>query len=213
MRLNFMPRERRFYDLFGRNSDNVVSAAELLVEILQDPGAANGRQERISELEHDADEITHEIVRSINRTFVTPFDREDIYELSSGIDDVLDYIKEVSDKHSLYDITTPTPAAIELGALLLESAVQLRDAIRKLESLKGLESHWIEVNRIENQGDQVSRKAISDLFRSGSDPMQVMKLKDVYDNLEDALDRCEDVANVIENIVIKNAWCLTFSWS
>ena len=205
MRLNFMPRERRFYDLFERNSNNVVAAAELLAELLKNPAAPEGRQERISELEHEADEITHEIVRSINRTFVTPFDREDIYALSSGVDDVLDYIKEVSDKHSLYDITTSAPAAVELGALLVQSASQLRDAIRKLQSLKGIESHWIEVNRIENQGDQVSRKAISDLFRSDSDPIHVMKLKDVYDNLEDALDRCEDVANVIENIVIKNA--------
>jgi len=200
-----MPRERRFYDLFERNSNNVVAAAELLAELLKNPAAPEGRQERISELEHEADEITHEIVRSINRTFVTPFDREDIYALSSGVDDVLDYIKEVSDKHSLYDITTSAPAAVELGALLVQSASQLRDAIRKLQSLKGIESHWIEVNRIENQGDQVSRKAISDLFRSDSDPIHVMKLKDVYDNLEDALDRCEDVANVIENIVIKNA--------
>jgi len=200
-----MPRERRFYELFERNSNNVVAAAELLVELLKNPAAPEGRQERISELEHEADEITHEIARSINRSFVTPFDREDIYELSSGIDDVLDFIKEVSDKHSLYDITTSAPAAVELGALLLQSASQLRDAIRKLESLKGLEGHWIEINRIENQGDQVSRKAISDLFRSEKDPIHVMKLKDVYDNLEDALDRCEDVANVIENIVIKNA--------
>jgi predicted phosphate transport protein (TIGR00153 family) len=200
-----MPRERRFYDLFERNSNNVVAAAELLVELLRDPGKPGDRQERIAELEHQADDITHEIVRSINRTFVTPFDREDIYALSSGIDDVLDYIKEVSDKHSLYDITSASPSAIELGGLLVQSASQLRDAIRKLESLKDLEGHWIEVHRIENQGDQVSRKAISDLFRSGSDPIEVMKLKDLYDNLEDALDRCEDVANVVENIVIKNA--------
>ena len=200
-----MPRERRFYDLFERNSSNVVAAAELLAELLVNPAAPEGRQERISELEHEADEITHEIARSINRTFVTPFDREDIYALSSGIDDVLDFIKEVSDKHSLYDITTSSPAAVELGALLVQSVGQLHDAIVKLESLKGLESHWIEINRIENQGDQVSRKAISDLFRSGSDPILVMKLKDVYDTLEDALDRCVDVANVIENIVLKNA--------
>lgn len=205
LRLNLLPRERRFYTLFERNSDNLVSASELLCELLKNPAAPEGRQDRISELEHEADEITHDIIRSLNRVFVTPFDREDIYALASGMDDVIDFIKEVSDKHALYDLTTVSQPAVELGALLLNSAQQLKAAIAKLESLKDLEPHWIEVNRIENQGDQVSRQAISELFRSGSDPIHVMKLKDVYDNLEDALDRCEDVANVIENIVIKNA--------
>ena len=205
MRLNLLPRERRFYHLFERNSDNIVTAAGLLGELLRAPAAPEGRQERISELEHEADEITHEIIRSLNRVFVTPFDREDIYALASGMDDVLDFIKEVSDKHSLYDLRDAAPAAVELGALLLQSSQQLKEAIAKLESLKGIEPYWIEVNRIENQGDQVSRQAISELFRGGTDPIHVMKMKDVYDGLEDALDRCEDVANVIENIVIKNA--------
>lgn len=205
MRLNLLPRERRFYELFERNSENIVSAAALLGELLKDPASPEGRQDRISELEHEADEITHEIVRSLNRVFVTPFDREDIYALASGLDDVLDFIKEASDKHHLYDIRESVPAAVELGALLLQSSRQLRDAIVKLESLKGLEPHWIEVNRIENQGDQVSRQAIGELFRNGADPIEVMKLKDVYEVLENALDRCEDVANVLENIVIKNA--------
>ena len=121
------------------------------------------------------------------------------------MDDVVDFIKEVSDKHALYDITTPSASAVELGTLLQHSAEELKAAIAKLESLKNLEEHWIEVNRIENQGDQVSRQAISELFCSGTDPIQVMKLKDVYDGLEEALDLCEDVANVVENIVIKNA--------
>jgi predicted phosphate transport protein (TIGR00153 family) len=205
LRLNLLPRERRFYDLFERNSENIVSAAALLCELLKDPSSPEGRQDRISELEHEADEITHEIVRSLNRVFVTPFDREDIYALASGLDDVLDFIKEASDKHHLYDLRESVPSAVELGALLLQSSQQLRDAIVKLQSLKGLEPHWIEVNRIENQGDQVSRQAIGELFRNDADPIEVMKLKDVYEVLENALDRCEDVANVLENIVIKNA--------
>ncbi|HEY8741347.1 MAG TPA: DUF47 family protein [Candidatus Dormibacteraeota bacterium] len=205
MRFNLLPRERTFYTLFERNSENIFLAAGLLAELLNDPSSPGGRQDRISDLEHEADEITHEIVRSLNRVFVTPFDREDIYALASGMDDILDFIKEVSDKHELYDLREPAPAAVELGALLVQSSQQLKEAIVKLESLKGLEPHWIEVNRIENQGDQVSRQAIGELFRGGVDPIQVMKLKDVYDGLEDALDRCEDVANVLENIVIKNA--------
>ncbi len=205
MRFNLLPRERRFYELFDRNIDNIVSAAGLLVELLKAPDATEGLQERISELEHAADDITHEVVRSLNRVFVTPFDREDIYALASGLDDILDFIKEVSDKHALYDLRTQSGPAVELGVLLLHAAEQLKGALSKLESLKGLEPHWIEINRIENQGDQISRKAIGELFRGGVDPIQVMKLKDVYEGLEDALDRCEDVSNVLENIVIKNA--------
>lgn len=191
--------------MFERNSDITVAAAETLCSLLQQPQAPEEKQRIISELEHEADDITHEIVKSINRTFVTPFDREDIYALASGMDDVVDYIKEISDKFGLYDLREASAPAIELGGLVLEAAQQLRQAMGKLESQKGLEPHWIEIHRLENQGDQVSRQAISDLFRGAQDPIHVMKLKDIYEVLEDALDRSEDVANVLENIVIKNA--------
>jgi predicted phosphate transport protein (TIGR00153 family) len=205
LRFNLLPRERTFYTMFERNSDIAVAAAETLCSLLQQPHVAEDKQRIISELEHEADDITHEIVRSINRTFVTPFDREDIYALASGMDDVVDYIKEISDKFGLYDLREASAPAIELGGLVLEAAQQLRQAMGKLESQKGLEPHWIEIHRLENQGDQVSRQAISDLFRGSQDPIHVMKLKDIYEVLEDALDRSEDVANVLENIVIKNA--------
>lgn len=205
MRFNLLPRERTFYTMFERNSDITVAAAETLCSLLQQPQAPEEKQRIISELEHEADDITHEIVKSINRTFVTPFDREDIYALASGMDDVVDYIKEISDKFGLYDLREASAPAIELGGLVLEAAQQLRQAMGKLESQKGLEPHWIEIHRLENQGDQVSRQAISDLFRGAQDPIHVMKLKDIYEVLEDALDRSEDVANVLENIVIKNA--------
>jgi predicted phosphate transport protein (TIGR00153 family) len=205
LRFNLLPRERTFYTMFERNSDITVAAAETLCSLLQQPQAPEEKQRIISELEHEADDITHEIVKSINRTFVTPFDREDIYALASGMDDVVDYIKEISDKFGLYDLREASAPAIELGGLVLEAAQQLRQAMGKLESQKGLEPHWIEIHRLENQGDQVSRQAISDLFRGAQDPIHVMKLKDIYEVLEDALDRSEDVANVLENIVIKNA--------
>ncbi|MEA2646305.1 MAG: uncharacterized protein QOE92_1388 [Chloroflexota bacterium] len=206
MRLNLLPRERHFYNLFEKAIANIVAAAEAMGELLGDPRSApEGLPARIKSLEHDGDEITHEIVRRLNRTFVTPFDREDIYGLASGLDDVLDYIEEVAQTIALYHIDEVPKAAREMADLVQQSARQLEEAIRKLESRKDLEAHWTEVNRLENVGDEVSRQAIGELFSGGAEPIEIMKLKDLYGVLEEALDTCEDVANVIENIVIKNA--------
>ena len=206
MRLNLLPRERRFYELFETAVANIVAAAEAMAELMGDPGGApEGLPARIKSLERDGDEITHDIVRRLNQTFVTPFDREDIYGLSSGLDDVLDYIEEVAQTIVLYHIETVPRPAREMADLVLQASRQLQEAIRKLESRKGLEQHWMEVNRIENVGDEVSRQAIGELFGGGAEPIEIMKLKDLYGVLESALDTCEDVANVIENIVIKNA--------
>ena len=206
MKLNFLPRERKFYRLFEEDVANIVLAAEAMVDLLGQPTAPVPEiQQRIKDFEHSGDELTHEIVRSLNRTFVTPFDREDIYALASGMDDILDNIEEVSETLSLYKIDRVPDAARELSDLVLLAVRQLEQAIGKLEGQKDLESHWIEVHRIENVGDQVVRRAIGELFGNSTDPIEVMKLKDLYDLLEDSLDTCEDVANVIENIVIRNA--------
>jgi len=205
MRLNLLPRERRYYDFFERDVANIVAAATVLTELLARPADPSERQHHIKTLEHQGDEITHEIVRTLNRTFVTPFDRDDIYALASGLDDILDYVEQVSETISLYDLQTIPRPGREMGDLLLEAVKQLEAAVHKLESQKDLEVHWIEVHRIENLGDQVGRQALGELFRDPADPIEVMKLKDLYDTLEAALDTAEDVANVIENIVIKNA--------
>jgi predicted phosphate transport protein (TIGR00153 family) len=205
LRLPSVPRERRFYDLFEQQTACIVAAGEILLTVLANGSDRAARQAEIKDWEHRCDEVTHEIVRTLNRTFVTPFDREDIYALSSGLDDVLDYADEVASTIVLYRIATIPEQARRMGELVLEAARELQHAIGKLERLKGLEPHWIEIHRLENEGDTVSREAIARLFDGSFDVLEVVKLKDLYGLLETALDRCEDVANVIESITIKNA--------
>lgn len=205
MRLPLVPRERRFYDLFDQHAANILGAAEVLAELFADFHDIPERQRRIKEYEHQGDEVTHEIVRTLNRTFVTPFDREDIYALSSGLDDVLDFIDEVANTISLYGIDHVPDAARPMADLLLCAVREVQSAVGKLESGRGLEPHWIEIHGLENRGDTQSRQAIAELFRGGMDAIEVVKLKDLYTLLESALDRCEDVANVLESISIKNA--------
>jgi uncharacterized protein len=203
--LSLVPRERRFYDLFEQQAATLVQAADLLEQALAEVANLPTRQREIKDLEHQGDDLTHEIVRVLYQTFVTPFDREDIYELAAGLDDILDYIEEVADTTNLYGITSIPEPARELARLLGQAVVQLEQAIGKLESGKGGGEYVIEVHRLEDVGDSVSRRAIAELFSDQHPPLEVIKLKDLYTLLEDALDRCEDVANVLEGITIKNA--------
>jgi uncharacterized protein len=203
--LSFIPRERRFYELFEQQAAVIVRSADLLELALADVANLPACQREIKDLEHQGDEITHEIVRTLNRTFVTPFDHEDIYALASGLDDILDYIEEVADTANLYRITTIPQPARELANLLAQAVAQLEQAIGKLESGKGIDEHSAEVHRLEDAGDSTSRRAIAELFSGQHQPLEVIKLKDLYGLLEDALDRCETVANVLEGIATKNA--------
>src|SRR6202162_1715338 len=206
MPLSLLRRERRFYELFDGQAANVVEASRLLRAAFDDRiEAMPAHQAAIKDLEHAGDELTHEIIRTLNRTFITPFDREDIYALSSGLDDVLDYIDELAETIILYGITDISPEAKSMASLLVEAVVQLQAAVSKLESKSGIREHGIEVHRIENVGDTESRRAIGDLFSGRYDAITIIKLKDFYTLLEDSLDRCEDVANVIEGITLKNA--------
>jgi uncharacterized protein Yka (UPF0111/DUF47 family) len=206
MRISLLRRERRFYELFDRQAATVVAASQLLRDALDDDIAAMpAHQTAIKALEHAGDEVTHEIIQTLHRTFITPFDREDIYALSSGLDDVLDYIDEIAETIVLYGITDISPAAKSMAGLIVAAAVQMQAAVAKLESKSGVSAHGIEVHRIENVGDTESRTAIGELFGGGYDAVSIIKLKDFYTLLEDSLDRCEDVANVIEGIIIKNA--------
>lgn len=202
---SLLPRDRRFFDLFQVQVEQIVAAAALLREAFADLSRIQTIQQEIKALEHSGDDAVHELVGLLNRTFVTPFDREDIYALSSALDDVLDFVDEIAETFMLYQIDFVPPAANEMAKLLSLAAGQLEQAISKLESLRGIEEHGIEVHRIENLGDDASRLAIAELFSGAHDPLTVIKLKDVYTLLEDALDRCEDIAAIIENIVIKHA--------
>jgi len=203
--LSLVPREKRFYDLFEQQASILVSAGALLKETLDEAGDLSDRRREIKDLERLGDGVTYEIVRSLNETFVTPFDHEDISALAAGLDDILDYIEEIADTVNLYRITTVPRPASELADLLAQAVVQLERAVGKLRSDKKDGEYAIEVHRLEDIGDSTSRHAIAELFQGQRDPLEVIKLKDLYGLLEDALDRCEDVANVIENIASKNA--------
>ena len=203
--LSFVPREQRFYDLFEEQASILVSASVLLKETLEDAGDLAARRREIKDLERQGDKVTYEIVRGLNETFVTPFDYEDISALAAGLDDILDFIEEIADTVNLYGITTIPRAANELADLLAQAVAQLEHAVGKLRSGEKDGEYAIEVHRLEDIGDSTSRHAIAELFQARRDPLEVVKLKDLYGLLEDALDRCEDVANVIENIAIKNA--------
>jgi predicted phosphate transport protein (TIGR00153 family) len=203
--LSFVPREQRFYDLFEKQASILVSASVLLKETLEDAGDLAARRREIKDLERQGDKVTYEIVRGLNETFVTPFDYEDISALAVGLDDILDFIEEIADTVNLYGITTIPRAANELADLLAQAVAQLEHAVGKLRSGKKDGEYAIEIHRLEDIGDSTSRHAIAELFQARRDPLEVIKLKDLYGLLEDALDRCEDVANVIENIAIKNA--------
>lgn len=205
MRLRLAPRERRFYELFDEHATVTVAAAELLRDGIAEPGSMATTQAAIKNLEHQGDDVTHELVRTLHRTFVTPFDREDIYALAAGLDDVLDYIEEIADTVVLYKIDEIPPSAAQMVDLISRATTELKLGVAKLEQRGGIEKHGIEVHRLENLGDTASRQAIADLFAGKYDALEVIKLKDFLTLLEDALDRCEDVANILEAITIKNA--------
>jgi predicted phosphate transport protein (TIGR00153 family) len=202
---SLIPRERRFYDLFEQQAATIVRSAGLLEQALADVANLPTCQREIKALENQGDEITHEIVNTLNWTFVTPFDHEDVYALASGLDDILDYVEDVADTANLYGITAIPEPARELTRLLVLTVAQLEGAIGKLESGKGIDEHSAEVHRLEDVGDSTSRRAIAKLFGDRYPPLEVIKLKELYGLLEDALDRCETVANVLEGIAPKNA--------
>ena len=205
MRLPLIPREEKFFDMFVEDASNVLAAARTLESFFESYGDRERIAAQLRELEHRGDQISHEIGHKLESTFVTPFDREDIHHLISRLDDVLDLIEEIADTCILYRIEEPTEVARRQAEIVTKQCVQIGDALQHLRAFKGLEQYWIEIHRLENDGDQLERQAVAGLFRNGGDPLEVIKWKDVYDLLENAIDACEDVANVIERIVVKHA--------
>jgi len=205
VRLRLIPREERFFDLFVEDAANVLGAARQLEAMLRTYDEPEARAAEIRETEHRGDEISHDIGHRLESTFVTPFDREDIYGLISGLDDVLDFIEETADTFVLYKIAAPTATAVEQASIIVKQVELLHDALTHLKGFKGLDTYWIEVHRLENEGDLLARNAIADLFSGGGHPIEVIKWKDIYGHLEAAIDKCEDVANIIERITIKHA--------
>ncbi len=202
---SLVPRDRVFFDLFHQAGQNTLRAASLLQEMLQGwPDSADLARE-ILLAEQEGDKITHDIIRRLNTTFVTPLDREDIYGLAGQIDDVVDFIEETADFFGLYKIEAPMEQSLALADVLVKSCEQLAQALSKLRGFKDLENHWIEIHSLENDGDRISRDAVASLFANGIDPMVVIRWKDIFAVLERAIDATETAAHILEGIVIKNA--------
>ena len=200
------PRDREFFDLFEEAGGNIVRAADLLDRMLRAfPDRGDDLARDILICEQDGDRITHDIIRRLNETFVTPIDREDIYELAAALDDIVDYTEEVADYLILYKIEAPMEQAQRLAHVLLQCARQISEAMPRMRGFKDLSHYTVEINRLENDGDRIVREAIAALFDNGIDPMVVIRWKDIYERLEQAIDATEKVANILEGIVIKNS--------
>jgi predicted phosphate transport protein (TIGR00153 family) len=199
------PRDREFFDLFEEAGGNILRAAGLLEEMLRDFPERSDLSRDILICEQDGDRITHDIIRRLNQTYVTPLDREDIHALASALDDVVDYTEEVADYLGLYKIDAPMEQAQALTRVLHQAARQIAEAMPRLRGFKDLSHFTVEINRLENDGDRITREAIASLFDNGIDPMVVIRWKDIYERLEEAIDATEQVANILEGVVIKNS--------
>ena len=202
MKFSIVPQERRFYALFERQG---VLVDEALRELSKSLLEGRSRHPRLRDLEHQCDDVTHDIYNLINRTFVTPLEREDIYALAASLDDIVDLAEEVADKIDLYSVTQITPQAREIGEHLGAAGAELAAALKDLEGFENLDAHRIEIHRLENECDRVNREALGALFGDGLSAAELVKWKDIYDLLEATMDRCEQTANVLEAISIKNA--------
>ena len=203
--MRFMPREKKFFDMFAEVSQNLTEGARLLHDMLKNPVDLAARIARLQGVEHRGDEMTHDIIRMLNKTFITPFDREDIHRLTSSLDDVLDFVNAAAVRMSLYRITAPPPVAADLAAIIVVQAEELSKGVSLLETNQKVLDHCTEVNRLENEADRVSRRAIAELFDREKDPIQLIKIKELYEVLETATDKAEDAANVLEAVVLKSA--------
>ncbi len=208
MRFSLIPRNYLFYDLFEESAHKLVTAAELLVDLLDHFENVEMKTARMKELEHEADNITHEIYRQVHQTFVTPLDREDITSLAQRLDDVMDFMEGATTAMRIYDISQPTPAARALADLVRLQCVQLEHAVsnlRQSRKLKLVLEQAKEVNRLENEADSLFLSATAELFHGEMSSVDIIKWRDIYDQLERATDSAEQVAHVLEAIVLKNA--------
>jgi predicted phosphate transport protein (TIGR00153 family) len=204
-RFSLLPRDRTFFDLFIEAGRNAVRAAKLLDEMMQTWPESEALSRDILQAEQEGDRITHDIVQRLNSTFVTPIDREDIYGLATQMDDIVDFTEEAADFLGLYKIEAPMEQATALTKVLVASCEQLAMGLENLPSFKDLDKYWIEIHRLENDGDRISRDAVASLFSNGIDPMVVIRWKDMFAVLEEAIDATETAAQILEGIVIKNS--------
>jgi predicted phosphate transport protein (TIGR00153 family) len=200
-----MPHDQTFFEMFVELAETVQGGAQAMVDMLENYTNPQAHAERIKEFEHRGDTLTHSVMRRLNSTFITPFDREDIHELSSKIDDVLDLIDAAAIRLVIYRVDRIRPGVTDLARIVLQATDQVVRALRVLEKRDHILDHCIEINRLENEADRLSRNLIAELFDSEKDPVQIIKWKEIIEVLEIAADKCEDVANVIETVALKSA--------
>ncbi len=205
MGLKFRPVDGSFYDLFSTQAQHLSTGADLLAEMLAEGSDREDVARRMREAEHDADETTHAVVRRVNSTFVTPFDREDIYALASGLDDVMDMMDEVVDLVLLYEVSELPSGFSTLVEVIQRCAEITSESLPRLQSMKDLDEYWIEINRLENAGDKTYRRTLAKLFDGRYEALEVLKLKDIVTSLEGAIDAFEKVANIVEQIAVKES--------
>lgn len=203
--VRLIPRETKFFEIFENMASNVTEGARVLHQILQTFENVEAGVQRIKEIEHRGDDMTHAVMTKLNQTFITPFDREDIHRLASSLDDVLDFVNAAGQRLVLYKIRRATSPAAELAGLIVRQSEELTKAVSLLEKNKHVLEHCVEINRLEDEADSVCRQAIANLFENEKDPIELIKMKELYEVLEMATDKAEDAANVLEAVVLKSA--------
>lgn len=205
---SFAPKEDKFYEFFVQSANIAYKASNMLVDFLNDLENSEENLKKLKEVEHEGDKLQHEILEQLNKTFITPFDREDIYIIAKDMDDIIDYIESTASRFVMLNVNNITEEAKILGEMIAQCCkeiIGIMEDLKHMKTSKELPKKIIEVNRIEEEGDKVSRKAIRDIFRGNIEVIEVIKWREVYQYLEDTLDACEDIANVIEGVVMKNA--------
>jgi predicted phosphate transport protein (TIGR00153 family) len=200
-----IPRDNTFFDMFAQMSENLIAGARAMVDLFADYTDLDRKISELRRIERSGDEMTHAVLTKLNQTFITPFDREDIHELASSLDDVLDFLNAAGARIIMYRITNPPPVALELARLILLQTQELHRALPLLRKNGDILTHCVEINRIENEADVISRAAIGRLFDEEKDPINLIKIKELIEFLETATDKAEDVANVLETVILKNS--------
>ena len=203
--VRLVPRDVKFFHMFADMASNLGDGARLLKQILSDFKDIEVRVQQLKDIEHRGDEMTHNVLTKLNQTFITPFDREDIYRLASSLDDVLDFVYAAGVRLTMYKITSAPPAAAKLADLIVRQSEQLLHAVIGLDKQDRVLDYCVEINRLENEADAIARSAIAEVFEKETNPISLIKLKELYEVLETATDKAEDAANVLEGVVLKSA--------
>ena len=203
--VRLVPRDVKFFHMFADMASNLGDGARLLKQILSDFQDVEVRVKQLKDIEHRGDEMTHNVLTKLNQTFITPFDREDIYRLASSLDDVLDFVYAAGVRLTMYKITSAPPAAAKLADLIVRQSEQLLHAVIGLDKQDKVLDYCVEINRLENEADAIARSAIAEVFEKETNPISLIKLKELYEVLETATDKAEDAANVLEGVVLKGA--------